>query len=73
MFLNRLCVELNLYYQRLMFNVAPMAGFKPASPILIHVHDVWLFYIELHRLSRMKNSYRPVACRYSVLLISYLE
>ncbi len=55
MFLNRLCVELNLYYQRLMFNVAPMAGFKPASTILIHVHDVWLFYFELHRLNRMKK------------------
>lgn len=50
-----------------------MAGFKPASPIFIHVYEVWLFYIELHRLSRMKNSYRPVACKYSVLLISYLE
>ena len=73
MFLNRLCVELNLYYQRLMFNVAPMAGFKPASTITSHVYMVWLFYFELHRFNRMKNSYRPVACKYSVLLISYLE
>ena len=55
MFLNRLCVELNLYYQRLMLNVAPMAGFKPASTITSHVYMVWLFYFELHRLNRMKK------------------
>ena len=64
---------MKIYSKDIYNNCVPMAGFKPASPILIHVHDVWLFYIELHRLSRMKNSYRPVACKYSVLLISYLE